>query len=269
MGTIDFHRIECILMPDEHDPVTFTGLNKGHLSMQVLSYIDECDADYYNMIIRGFDKDENETILMDFGEKIQPISKTNLMHIMESYGSVFEQVNNVIFDTSVTKCGNSLVLKITEQCRLMGLEPGDNIRVKMERINTFESKDNIEKLFYRKRTKKIDPYVMYADGEEGLKYFNKFVEDYGIVGQVSLSGVFFDIRDMIMDHYNAVRTKEGHVILISIPYNNEGKEEYAKAFAEAHNLNYDYINEYSWYHRGDTQLVIFWLKDITLNVNRQ
>lgn len=263
----DLRRYEITLTPEEEEPVTFASVNKIDVAGQALAALDESRKESFNIVFRGFDEDGNETIILDQGDGFRPMSRTNLIRTLEGFAESFEVVNSTIFDTTVTKCGNSMVLKITDQCRLMGIGIGANVRIKMERINTYESKDNIERLFDRKRTSKIDPYEFYADKDEWKMYFEKFLSDYGVVGKVSLSGIYFDILDGIMDHYNAVRTKDGNVILISIPYKNEGKEEYAKAFADAHNLEYDYISDYSWYHRGDTELVIFWKKGVSIKVD--
>lgn len=169
---------------------------------------------------------------------------------------------STLFDGVISKCGNSYVLKVTEQCRQMGLDIGDQVRVKMERINTIDSKDNIRKIFYRKGTKRLDKKSIYINQPE---FLDKFLKDYRVIGAVSLKGDEFNIlTDHIIDHVFAVRTEDGNVILVSIPYNEEGDETYAQAFADAHGLNYEYINEYSWYHRGDTKLVIFWLKGVDL-----
>ena len=268
MSTIDFRRYELQLIPEGKNTEIFTSPSKAGTIVPALAFIDESSDEYYNFRLSAFDKDDMESILIDMGKGISPLHRSNLIRILDSYISFSDAVNNTIFDTTVTKCGNSLVLKVTEQCRMMQLNVGDNVRIKMERINTYESNDNIEKLFYRKRTSKIIPYEFYADGEKSTVYFEKFLNDYNVVGKVSLRGIVFDIRDRIMDHYNAVRTKDGNVILISIPYDDCADEECAKAFADAHNLEYDYISDYSWYHRGQTQLVIFWLKGTDLKVNR-
>ena len=49
--------------------------------------------------------------------------------------------------------------------------------------------------------------------------------------------------------------------MVSNPYNKEGAEKNAKDFATKHNLNHKYIDEYSWYHKGQTRLVIFWIEN--------
>ena len=264
----DYRRFECTLTPEDGSPSVMTGICKPEVCIKALDHIDESEAEYFHIRLSGFDKDGAETVFLNFGEGTRPLHRSNLVRIIDSWGAVFEHLNSTTFDTSVTKCGNSLVLKITEQCRLMGLNPGDTVRVKMERSGSYGDEDDIGRLFRRKRTAALSPYEMYVDGEESRGHFERFVRDYHVVGSVSLGGIRFDIRDMVIDHYSAVRTREGNVILVSMPYDNEGDEEYARAFADAHGLEYDYINDYSWYHRGETQLVIFWLKGAELSVDR-
>lgn len=212
MGIIDFRRIEILLMPEDGEPTKIVGLNKTEASWRAFTQIDGSDDEYYRFRISGFDKNDKETVFMDYGEGVRPMSRSNLIRLLDAFSSIDPQPPvSTVFDSTVTKCGNSLVLKITEQCKLMQLNVGEPIRVKLERINTYDSRDNIEKLFYRKSTHEIDPYVYYADERE---YFDKFVKDYGVIGGVSIEDIPFDPLDLTMDHCNAVRTKEGHVILI-------------------------------------------------------
>ncbi|MBE6521426.1 MAG: hypothetical protein E7Z68_10110 [Thermoplasmata archaeon] len=264
----DFRRFECTLTPEDNDDIDLSGTSKAEICMKALSAIDESESEFFNIRLSGFDKDGNETAFMSLGEGVRPLHRTNLVRMIESFGLLFEVQNSTLFDATVTKCGNSLVLKITEQCRTMGLDPGDHVRVRMDRIMTYEGKDNIGKLFDRKRTHKISDSESYLYDEANKPFFDRFIEDYGIIGQISLRGIYFEITDEIMDHYSAFRTRDGNVILASMPYDKEGAEENAVAFADAHGLEYDYITDYSWYHRGETQLVIFWKKGVDLSVSR-
>ena len=127
---------------------------------------------------------------------------------------------------------------------------------------TYESKDNIGRLFIRKRTLEFSDEDSHLYNEANRPFFDRFVKCHGTTRQILLNG--FEI----MDHYSAFRTGDGNVILASMPYDKEGAEENAVAFADAHGLEYDYITDYSWYHRGETQLVIFWKKGVDLSISR-
>ena len=233
--------------------------NYNELVYDTFGYLEKIDDDRMLFFVMTGVTDKGKRItLCNAGKGMGPIAKKNIMNIMVSFDPIMYPENNTIFDGVVSKCGNSYVLKITEQCRQMRLDIGDMVRVKMERINTPDSRDNIQRLFYRKDAEPIDKGHIYVDQPE---YLDKFIKDYRIIGEIPLDGIAFDfIMDHAIDHQFAVKNEDGDVILVSQPYRKEGKEEYAKAFADTHGLEYDYINEYSWYHRGETKLIIFWLK---------
>lgn len=264
VGSIDTYRVE-LEERDSGKKWEFESTAQMHIIHKTLSYLDESESNSFNFRLTGtlFGSSESVDILNFTCE--HGMSKSSLIRILVTYSNSWETINNVIFDTAITKCGNSMVIKVTEQCRLMSLEPGSIVRVKMERSNTYDSADDLSKLFSRKQTYELDEYSMYVD-EESREHYCRFIKDYHIVGKISLHDIRFDIMDLIIDHPTAVKTEDGNVILISIPYNNEGEEEYARAFAEAHGLEYDYVNQYSWYHRGYTQLVLFWPKGVELKI---
>ena len=139
------------------------------------------------------------------------------------------------------------------------IEAGELTRDSNDRI-WYGSKgdDPIRKIFRDRRTRKLNRESIYVDD---LGQLERFVRDYDVVGTVPLSRVDFDIYDEIIDHEFAVRTKDDRVFLVSNPYKKEGEERNAIDFAAKHGLEYKYIDDYSWYHKGDTRLVLFWIKD--------
>ena len=265
VGDIDTYRANIFDMESEEKRL-FESISKSEVVYGAVAYLDESDSDSFRFTLSGKPFHSEEYIdILNFDHEY-PITKSKLIRILITYIRISDVPNNMLFDTVVTRCGNSLVVKITDQCRFMALEPGDFIRVKIERINTKDSSEDISRIFDRKQTSDLNPYVMYAD-EEFIDHYDRFIRDYHIIGMISIADVGFDPMDRVMDHQSAVKTEDGNVILISIPYNAEGREEYSKAFAEAHNLDYDFINQYSWYHRGDTQLIIFWKKGVQLRIS--
>ena len=262
VGDIDIYRAE---LEDSEGKERFVSesVSRNEVVFKTLAFLDESDSESFTfrLIGRPFHSDEFVDILNfthEFG-----ISKGALIRLLVAYTSYGGPVNNLVFDTAVTKCGNSLVIKITEQCRMMALEQGDHVTVKLTRSKTYDSPDDISRLFMRKRTEELNEFEMYVS--DGCReYFERFVKDYRVIGRISLRDILFDSMDLVIDHQSAVRTEDGNVILISIPYNSVGDEGYARAFADAHDLEYDYINQYSWYHRGRTQMIIFWRKGVVL-----
>ena len=267
VGDIETYRAVLVEL-DSEDEHVFESFNKMQVVYDMLAYLDESKTDRFEFRLSGRLYHSDDCIdILNFTHEYG-VSRTVLIRILVTLIHFGEIPNSVLFDTIVTKCGNSLVVKITDQCRLMALEPGDSIRVKLERVNTLDSSEEVSRLFSRKQTEDLHPYAMYVD-DEYREHFDRFVKDYHIVGSVSLYDIDFDHTDLVIDHQSAVKTEDGIVILISIPYNNEGREEYARAFADAHDLQYDYLNQYSWYHRGDTQLIIFWPKGKDLRITHR
>ncbi len=258
----DYRKYEAKIDNTEGDSETFCCASYIELEYNLIGFLEESEEDYFFLKIEAISDDGDRNVLCNLDENYGPIAKGSLFKIIDSIRRASHSVKDAMFDAAVTKCGNSMVLKITEYCRIMGLGVGDIVRVKMERINTIDSRDNITKLFYRKDTTAVDFDGIYVDEPE---YLEKFLKDYRVKGQVSLEDIDFDLFEWAIDHEFAVRTEDGNVILVSMPYNNEGKECNAKAFADANNLNYDYLNEYSCYHRGSTKFIIFWLKGVVLS----
>lgn len=267
VGDIETYRA-VLRESDSEEEQVFESYNRQQVVYNTLAYLDESNTDNLRFRLSGRPFHSEDYIdILNFTHEYG-VSRTVLIRILVTLIQFGEIPNSLLFDTTVTKCGNSLVVKITDQCRLMALEPGDSIRVKLERVNTIDSGEEISRLFSRKQTEDLRPYSMYAD-DEYREHFDRFVKDYHIVGSISLHGIQFDHTDLVIDHQSAVKTEDGIVILISIPYNDEGREEYARAFADAHDLQYDFVNQYSWYHRGDTQLIIFWPKGKDLRISHR
>ncbi len=257
----DYVRYVAELTPEDEDLRVLEGNSLGEIEYKVLGVTETSSAEYFNLKLTGYTKTGEPTIFLNISEGTRPLTKNNTIRILESMHSIYSPPKQVLVDCPVSKCGNSYVLKITDQCRLMRLDVGDIVRLKMERIETISREDNIQKLFFRKDATPMDFESIYYENKE---YYDRFVKDYGIVGEVSLDEIGFDFRDLVIDHEHAFKTKDGNVILLSQPYSDRGQEDYAKAFAETYGLNYDFINEYSWYHRGKTKLIIFWLKGVEL-----
>lgn len=234
----------------------------NELVYETFEYLEKTRETLFYFTMSAYTKEGNKDTLCAAEDGAGPVTKKNMMNIMMSFDMFSSPVNSTVFDCEVSKVSNSLVLKVTEQCRQMRLEPGDVIRVKMEKINVGDSRDNIEKIFYRKDTVPFDSRMLFVDQPD---YLDKFLADYHVKGMIAIDDVTADrLMDRVIDHYFAVRTEDGNVILVSQPSNNEGDEAYAASFADVHGLEYDYINEYSWYRRGETKLIIFWLKGVTL-----
>lgn len=52
-----------------------------------------------------------------------------------STGDKYYSMNKIEVDKNITVSGNSLILKVTKELRLMDLKEGDRIHVTLEKIN--------------------------------------------------------------------------------------------------------------------------------------
>ncbi len=234
----------------------------NELVYETFEFLEKTREELFYFTMKAITREDTTDILCAAEEGAGPVTKKNLMNIMMSFDMFSSPVNSTIFDAVITKANNSFVLKVTEQCRQMRLEAGDTVRIKMERINTGDSRDNVQKVFYRKDTVPVDKRNLYVDQPD---YLDKFLRDYRVIGMIATDDLLSDrLMDHVLDHHFAVRTEDGNVILVTQPSNSDGEESYARSFADEHGLEYDYINEYSWYRRGETKLIIFWLKDVVL-----
>ncbi len=199
----------------------------------------------------------------DFSDKIDPeksaLTEEEAKSVVRTIFSEFGE--NGLFLTQVEFYAYEVTGTpdaITKRAVNIMIETGELSKDSNDRIWMKVSDDPVRKIFSDKRTRKLNRESLYVDD---LNELERFVKDFDIVGTVPLSGIDFDIYDWVIDHEFAVRKKDGQVLLVSNPYNKEGSERNAEDFASKHGLNFRYIDDYCWYHKGDTRLVIFWIDE--------
>ncbi len=172
---------------------------------------------------------------------------------------------NIFSDTEefkgiVMKSGNSLVLKVTDQCRRMGLDVGDEVNVVMN-LNT--PKDNTELRVFAAQdwTPIANPDdLCHRDGCD-LSMVQKFIDDFKIIGTVK-SGYFkpADLGSpyyMIFDHLNFFKDKHGTNMVVSQPYKKSTSFKSASEWARLNGCTVEEHQKYSWHRPGETTLYVF------------
>lgn len=203
---------------------------------------------------------EMDVVYSNYHDGFAPLNSIQAQEIIRSLVPIDIFSDMEEFKGTVMKSGNSLVLKVTDQCRRMGLDIGDDVNVTLN-LNT--PRDNTElRVFAAQIWYPIaDPDdICHRDGCDP-ELVKKFLDDFDVIGTVE-SRYFkpADFRSsfhMIFDHLNFFKCKDGSNIIVSQPYINDTKLEYAEEWARINGCTVEEHRDYSWHRPSETTLYIF------------
>lgn len=204
-------------------------------------------------------KDEM-TVFCNIRDGFRPIGASQAQTIIDSLIPVRFFSDKENFEGTVMKSGNSLVLKVTDQCRRMGIDVGDNVSVTLD-VNTPEDSTDLRVFASQNWSpiKDVDE-LCHRNGCD-LNLVRKFLDDFHIIGTLEqhsfrpshpgskYAGIF--------DHLNFFRDKDGCNLLVSQPYSKESKLKDAEEWARKNGCIAEEHREYSWHFPPDTTLLIF------------
>ena len=193
-------------------------------------------------------------------EDLPPLSPTQVSAILKTFVNPSRFNDREEFRTAVTKQGNSLVLKVTDQCRRMGVDIGDELNITMSKS---DPANNVRlRVFDSRHWEPIDDpdRICHRDGCD-LKLVKRFLDDFKVIGTVK-SGSFVPGRVgqpyyRVLDHESFFKTESGENIIVSQPYTSSFKFDEAKKWATMYGCTVEEHHDYSWHFPPETTLLIF------------
>ena len=228
------------------------------------------DSDRLWMEIRvgstRFNKDwsisiEDETaVFNNIRDGFRPIGASQAQTIIDSLVPLRIFSDREDFKGTVMKSGNSLVLKVTDQCRRMGIEVGDEVSVTLD-MNSPGDNTELRVFAARNWTPITDMDALcHRDGCD-LGLVRRFIDDFRIIGTLE-PHLFkpampqFD-RMRIFDHLDFFKDENGQNLLVSQPYSKGPKLKDAEEWARRNGCTAEEHREYSWHHPPETTLLVF------------
>ncbi len=164
------------------------------------------------------------------------------------------------FDGTVMRSGNSLVVKVTDQCRRMGLDVGDVAHMVMS-VNTPRDNTDLRVFGAQEWSPIADPDDVCDREGCDLDLVRRFLADFGVVGTVSagpfkpgwIGSPYFEI----FDHPSFFKVKDGSNMIVSQPYRDAVRPEDAERWARANGCTFEEHPQYSWHRPPETTLYVF------------
>lgn len=197
----------------------------------------------------------------------KPLSMGDLSSLIQRLLPVSQFSCREEFDSTITKQGNSLVLKVTDQCRRMGLDVGDTVSVTMDREKSANNTE-IRALFAKNWSPIDDPdSICYKSGCD-LSKVKKFLNDFKIIGTVN-PGTFMEgyltygvSNPMLyLDHLSFLKTASGENIIVSQPYLSSFTRDGLVDWCKMYGCTFEEFPDYSWHHPPETTLIVIRRKE--------
>lgn len=203
---------------------------------------------------------EVHTVYSNMNNGMAPLNLGQAVMVMDMFNLVSRFSDHEEFRTTITKQGNSLVLKVTDQCRHMGLDVGDEVNVTLDNSNP---RNNTRmRVFDSRKWIPIDnpDDICHRDGCN-LDLVERFIKDFKIIGTVN-AGMFMPAHPgspyrTVLDHLSFLKTESGENIIVSQPYKKSFRMKDAEEWASIYGCSVEEYRDYSWHHPPETTLIVF------------
>ena len=159
--------------------------------------------------------DDKTRTIVDLPER-DSMAVRFILDAMRSNHSYLEETS---YSTVVTKSGNSLIIKVTDQCKLMGLKYLDPIDVVLRRAWTeYDDQFYDYSVFKDRDSRPVSEPEMFVDGDSDISVYRAFIEDFNISGMVSLEGLNKSVLANYLNEDNSrcLKTEDGEIIIMSM-----------------------------------------------------
>ena len=206
---------------------------------------------------------EPQVVFSNMRDGFAPLNTGEAVAVLSRFSPLNRFSDREDFRGTITRQGNSLVLKVTDQCRRMGVDVGDEVDVTLRRDNPRQN--TMMRVFYaRKWTPIDDPDSICDRAGCDLDLVRRFLKDFDVIGRVS-AGMFILPENpyyMLFDHSLYLKTRSGENIVVSQPYIKGGyKLKDAERWAAENGCVVEEHRDYSWHHPPETTLFVFKLKE--------
>ena len=159
--------------------------------------------------------DDETNIIVDLPER-DSMAVRFILDAMRSNHSYLEETS---YSTVVTKSGNSLIIKVTDQCKLMGLKYLDPIDVVLRRAwIEYDDQFYDYSVFKDRDSKPVSESEMFVDDDSDMNVYRSFIEDFSIKGMVSIEGLDKSVLANYLNEDNSrcLKTEDGEIIIMSM-----------------------------------------------------
>ena len=202
-------------------------------------------------------------VYSDTYDGFAPKSAGQIMSIISGFAPSQRFLDKIEFHSPITKQGNSLVLKVTDQCRRLGVDVGDEVDVVISR-STPEDNTRLRLFSARRWTPIKDPDEICHRNGCDLNKVQRFLETFSIIGTVNPGNVlagevirYGETSLLTLDHLNYFKTSSGENILVAQPYIRSLDMKFAEDWAKRNGCSVEEHRELSWHRPPETTLLIF------------
>ncbi len=204
--------------------------------------------------------DDFRTVFSNLRPGMEPLGAMQAESVLRSLMPMDIFSDREEFDGTVTRSGNSLVVKVTDQCRRMGLDVGDGAHMVMS-VNTPRDNTDLRVFGAQEWTPIADPEeICHRDGCD-LDLVRRFLEDFGVIGTVDPGlfkpGWLKSPYSGIFDHPSFFKGKDGRNMIVSQPYRDASSPGDAEKWARINGCTFEEHPEYSWHRPPETTLYVF------------
>ena len=209
------------------------------------------------------DLGEERVVFSNMHDGFAPMNLGEVMAVLGRFVPASRFTDREEFRGTVTRQGNSLVLKVTDQCRRMGIDVGDEVDVTLSRRSAEEN--TMLRVFYARKWTPIDDPDSLCDREGcDLSIVRRFLDDFKVIGTVSPAGFSYTRKRSgeptylsEMDHLSFLKTASGENIIVSQPYRSGHSREAVEMWARTYGCTVEEHPEYSWHRPPETTLYVF------------
>lgn len=204
--------------------------------------------------------DDYITMFNNIRDGFRPIGASQAQTIIDSLIPLRIFSDREDFKGTVMRSGNSLVLKVTDQCRRMGIEVGDEVSVTLD-MNSPHDNTELRVFAAQNWTPIEDVDRLCLRNGCDLELVRRFLDDFHIIGTLEPhmfkpSWPEFD-HSGIFDHLNYFKDENGENLLVSQPYSKKSKLKDAEEWARRNGCSVEEHREYSWHYPPETTLLVF------------
>lgn len=208
--------------------------------------------------------EDDMTLFSNIKDGFRPLNAKEVQDIIGLFAPVRIYADREEFSGTVTRSGNSLVLKVTDQCRRMGLDVGDEVGVTLD-TGTPGRNSDLRALRAQNWSPIEDPDSICHRNGCDLEMVKRFLKDFRVIGTVYSGrfapGRFENDPARLFDHVNFFKTEDGSNIIVTQPYSEGSKLADAQEWARENGCTAEEHRDYSWHNPPDTTLLVFRLRE--------
>lgn len=160
----------------------------------------------------------------------------------------------VRFDAPVVRSGNSLVVRVSSACKMMGIAENDVVDVTMRYVPPW--KRSLANAFRRNPGRRIVIDELLPVEGSSRELAVEFVKSHRLVRMMNLESLGTSEEMLVLDHLFGFIDSDGNRMLVSQPYAGDAPVESIRQWAKDNGCSVEVHPSMSWYRPGETTLII-------------